>query len=631
MKNSVNASAFFILLCFILPLSFWLPMAVFAQEIDTHRSTLPKAIVKADALLAKGSNEAALSILEEYLNQHPDYTQAQLRKARIESQMGEFANAERTLQRALLKNPQNPDALEAMGRFYYEQSIANVEPRDRLENARRLLDQALGINPAHMPSLVTQALVRMEQKDLIGAEQLLRQALEQAPRYVPALRGMARLYMESGDWTNARYAVTQAMEIEPNDQANYFLAAQLLAKADYPSDAIQYALKSEALDYGKNLNRDYLIATQYEKLGELEKAIPYHQRVLNEKPGFAPSWQRLGDLYYSLNRPDESVKAYQKAIAIDPSWLKSLQNALDQNVRSGNLDGAIAKIDKISRIQPALAPDYQPLIANIQYAQALEKSLNMPVGQSPPSVLPIVRLPITVEQSFDDMKIALGKGVYVAGFVLPSADNGTQYLLSLPVAQENRDPIARAEALFLANEFKGARTTLESEAERFSAEEYALGGDRLFLLRDYNGARLMYQRAIDVYQIDGAPSSAPAIAGIRQAIERIDTRGKQSRQRVSVGDGAFNVKQYEQALHAYLQALQIDPQNDMAYLRMIDTLDKIKPRKIKPKDDSPVLSLEKEQLPGLKDWAYRQAVQLSPNLMDSKGFSKKYERHTEPE
>ena len=582
-----------------------------AQEMERAQQ-LPVPLQKVDTLFMQGRSDAANSILETYLQQNPNSIQALIRKSRVQGRNGNYAQAESTLKKALTISPKNVDVLEAMGRLYYRQSTASVSPKNNLEKSEFYLEQALAINPNHVPSISTLGLVRLAQKDQNTAERLLRQALSLSPTNSQALQGLARFYIQIKDWTNARYAVNQALELDPNNADLYFLAAQLLAVADFPADSIQYAKKSESLDFGKNLDRDFLIATQYEKLGEPANAIPYHEKIVKEYPNHKESWQHLGALYAANNQSDKSRSAYKVAIKLDPSWFESLKTNVIQTMRQGNSQGLIPQIEHIIAIQPELAAQYEPLVSNIQYALGLLQASKQTSASAP---MPLEQLPIGQSQSMGDVKRTFGRAGYVAGFVLPSETNGDKVVLSLV-----KNDIERVEAEFLVGHFQQAKTLLEEQSDSFSGDEYAFIGDRLFLLRNVKGAQVAYQRAMSIYRMDGIASSDIRPQSIGMVLQQIDKIAQQSERTIAEGDRYFDQKNYQKAALSYLNSLQLNPGNESAYLRLADTLPRIKLKK----KEAPLLPITKYNLPTLSYWAFYQATQMNPSLMDSKGFSKDY-------
>src|SRR5690606_8170755 len=109
------------------------------------------------------------------------------------------------------------------------------------------------------------------------AERAFREALSVNPRFVTAYQGLTRFYMEAKDISRARDTALHALELDPLNSETYFLLGQLLAIANRPAEAAEYAEKSQQLDFGRRPDRDLFLARQYEQLGEWERAARYYE------------------------------------------------------------------------------------------------------------------------------------------------------------------------------------------------------------------------------------------------------------------------------------------------------------------------------------------------------------------
>lgn len=561
------------------------PSFLLAQELESRRPTDP-AITKADQLFKSGQGDAAEALLDAYVSMQPKAKQpaALIRLADIAMRRWDFQDAQKHLETALRIEPNNVDALAELGRLYYEQSITPINPIDRLAKSGEYFDQALNLNPNHAKTLAYLGLLELERTDFVSAERHFKQALQLNNQLITAFQGQTRFYLRTKDFVRAREAITHALELDPNNSSSYFLTAQLLAVADHPAEAVKYAQKSEALDFGRDLNRDYFLATQLEKLGDAKKALAYHQKMLQDYPNRADSWLRVAELHISMRQPEKSINAYQRAIAIDPTIWQTVLNQARQLTRQDSYMGAITQWQKVQAIaaSPQEKNDINGLLDNLVYAQMLtgiQPGMNLPAG--------------------NPIKNSVAQQNPLPGNLPPLLTSQLMTLASDP------STLTQTEAAFLAGNFEKAKT-LSDTLDGLPADAYQLAGDRLYLLKNYRNARIFYQRALELL-LQESPESAGLL---KEVIKRIDSKEKMAQRLIEDGNLLFDAKKYAAAAQQYEQAARLFPESEMTYLRLGDTYERMKSKELGDKS--------------LIGWAYRQATKANPSLMDSKGFAKKY-------
>jgi predicted Zn-dependent protease len=94
--------------------------------------------------LQPDARDIAKSVLNQIVSDSPWYTAAYIALANISKTSGDANGAETWLNRGLVRNPDNPDLLFALGQFYARQ--------DRVEEARTILVRALSVE-THADSL----------------------------------------------------------------------------------------------------------------------------------------------------------------------------------------------------------------------------------------------------------------------------------------------------------------------------------------------------------------------------------------------------------------------------------------------------------------------------------------------
>ncbi len=542
---------------------------------------------KAQTLLKTGHSDSAAAIYREYLRQHPGSLEAQRALAEIALRRFEYDTARAMLEKTLAQHPDAPEVAAELGRLYQLWSnLPGGEPHYKAR-AQEHFAQALAHGADNPLVLTYVANWQIEQDDLVSAEKNLQQALKLDYTFVPAYQGQIRFYIKVRDLGRARDAALHAMELDALNAETYFLTARLLALANRPAEAVQYAEKSEQLDFGKMPERDYFLAAQYEKLGQLEPALEYYNTLTVYAPQDAKNWLKLAELYDRLDRREPSMAAYRKALALQPELSQELKAQAAENTRNEKIELAMGQWRRLLDLQPENTQLAAEGLANLASLHALNHFYN-PTQPSPNWGADwdrFAQAPPYPALALDRVKMQLA-----SQGLTPAAQQALVALGSGP------DPAVAGEALFIAGRYGEARQRLEEVIPQDAGEALRLA-DRLMLDQELNFSKAFYQQA---FQDNPDPS-------VQAAIKRIQAKQTLAGQRVTEGDQLFAQAQYEAAAAKYEEATRIDRQGDHAYLRLADTYQQLK------------RWTEARQ-------AYDQAVSLAPSLMDSPGFAKNYEK-----
>lgn len=572
---------------YLAPLLIWLLLQASPAFSDP---ILDKAL----KFLKEGRADAASAIYHQYLKQHPTSLTAQLALAEIAMRRFDYPLARSILERALAQHPDSPETAAMLGRLFHLWSKSPVghvkdNTRDYAALAREHFRQAEGMGPKSPLVLSYLAEWQLEQDDLIAAERNLEKALQISPTFIPAFQGQTRLYMKVRDLKRGKDAALQALELDPGNMETYFLTAQLLAMASHPEKAVQYAEKSEQLDYGKLPARDAFLAAQYERLGQLEKATRYYETLVVYTPRDAASWMKLGELYEALNRPEKSREAYRTAMTLNPTLLGQLLAQARDSTRNEKVDVALGQWRRVLGLQPDkpdIVDEALSGLASMHYLYAFYHD-----GQAHPQARRDLEYIVREIEENPGSDLARLSEAKLQLALHRDESPGRQILI---VLQNSADAGIAGEAAFLLEEYGASRDRLEG-VDGLSAQGYAALADRLLSIQELQFSKVFYQRA---YELEPSPS-------LEASMKRIQSKQTLATQRVNEGNALYNAKDYQGALEKYREASRIYRQWDNAYLRMGDTYEK------------------------LKQWgdakrAYDTAIAMSPGLLDSQGFSKHY-------
>ena len=119
--------------------------------------------------------------------------------------------------------------------------------------------------------------------DTRGAVEMFKRVAQLQPRKMDGWLNQARAYLADGDLRNAESMLRQASAVAPNEPRIAFFWGQWL-----------------------------------EKSGRLSEAVLAYRRTLQSYPDSRDTWSRLGRTYWLMNKPADSIAAYNEVLRIDP-------------------------------------------------------------------------------------------------------------------------------------------------------------------------------------------------------------------------------------------------------------------------------------------------------------------------
>jgi len=125
-------------------------------------------------------------------------------------------------------------------------------------------------------------------------------------------------YMAARKYEDARGAFATEFGVPPESSAAYLVLARMLLNAELPEFAAQQAAKAVELSPDLPLAH-FTLGEVYLFKSDVEHATFEfeHERRIN--PGYAPTYDRLGDLYTRAGKLEEAQQSLTKAISLDRS------------------------------------------------------------------------------------------------------------------------------------------------------------------------------------------------------------------------------------------------------------------------------------------------------------------------
>jgi tetratricopeptide (TPR) repeat protein len=246
--------------------------------------------------------------------------------------------------RALAADPQNPDAVlglwqiqarlnDTSGVLALVQRTMQINPQSPnaaavLEEAARLLDQALTTRPQEPWILINAALCQAKLHDYKRAEDYAQRATAAAPNALTPRLMLGSLYLDQGLIEPAATAFEKLADQQPNN-----------------------ALVHEAFGRARGAqNRWQDAATEFVSAQRL-------------RPNWLVPFLNAGDAYLRLGDPASSAEQFSKALALAPKSLPAGLGFIQALAAQREYEKALAQADKML----ALYPDHPVLLNNVAY------------------------------------------------------------------------------------------------------------------------------------------------------------------------------------------------------------------------------------------------------------------------
>jgi tetratricopeptide (TPR) repeat protein len=247
-------------------------------------------------------------------------------------------------QQGFFLDPKNPIVNAAVGKVF--------EANGQLEQAAGAYRRALEADPAFAPARLAliQAELNRGNRDAALAEAKKVAAEMPASPDIQLLIG--EMTVRKGDYAEALAYLERAVKGLPGNPDGWALLGRSYhAVRRYDEAAEAYGRAVELAPANVNYRSTYgLILGQ---AGDLEKGLAELQKV-TATPGYkdAAGWANLGWIYRNLNKPQESIAAYQKALELDPKQEQAALGLGWAYQYTKEYDKAIAAYNQAIQIDP---------------------------------------------------------------------------------------------------------------------------------------------------------------------------------------------------------------------------------------------------------------------------------------
>lgn len=236
-----------------------------------------------------------------------------------------FADAELFARRATQLQPTNAIAFDRLGVAMMARGMFNTDTEAAFRRAVEL-DPTFVVAQVHLAGV----LRRMNRRE--EAEPLYRAAVEQA-KDAPTLVLIAEAMQSEQRWNDSEPVLRRALGIDARNPIALFLLGRFLAvsrKYDEAETVLKTAIEVNPKSFAARniLGRAYLGLARYDDaFSTYDRAVEFASEADRKQLAGSFGFGGVGDGYMNAGRPSDAVRAYQRALQLDPNNLE-LQNKL---------------------------------------------------------------------------------------------------------------------------------------------------------------------------------------------------------------------------------------------------------------------------------------------------------------
>ena len=170
-------------------------------------------------------------------------------------------------------------------------------------------------------------------------------------KQVLELKNDAASYSKLGDFSKAQKMIKKALELKPKSKN----LAHELAKLNLKSKNYEVSLKI-LLDLEEKVSKKNIlykdIGLAYSGMGNLEKALYFSDKSLQESQGYIEAQMLKGKTLRELENYEEAMTIFDKILSKDPNYRDALYQKGKINHDLGNYRQALDLFDKVLALSP---------------------------------------------------------------------------------------------------------------------------------------------------------------------------------------------------------------------------------------------------------------------------------------
>lgn len=288
-----------------------------ASRIDMHEPST--WVGKGQLLLAKGDVDQAFNTFKIVLDGDRDNVPALLGQASVQFTRGRYSESLELYKRALRVYPDCPGAVRlGIGLCRYRLG--------QFEKARQAFERVLQLDPENVEALVALGVMDLQANEAAGIRrgmEKMQLAFEIYPYNALALNYLANHFFFTGQHFLVEQLTETALAVTnhgPTKAHSYYnLARSYHSKGDYEKAGRYYMASVKESSKPQEFVLPYYGLGQVQlKLGDYRSALGNFEKVLEVYPENCETLKALGHIYAILHQTDKAIEVLRKVTRIDP-------------------------------------------------------------------------------------------------------------------------------------------------------------------------------------------------------------------------------------------------------------------------------------------------------------------------
>jgi tetratricopeptide (TPR) repeat protein len=180
-------------------------------------------------------------------------------------------------------------------------------------------------------------------------------------------------HMRAGHYLDAQVCCQQALAADSNHADTLHLMGLLSLQAKQYDHAVEWIARA----IRQNPKPLYLwsLGTTLQQQGRPEEALKAFDKAVQLKPDDAESWKNLGNVLVELKRPAEALSSFQQALKLNPRHWDAANKSGFLLHELGRLEEAVAHFNLCEKLQPNHAPTLHMRAISLRGLKRCEESL----------------------------------------------------------------------------------------------------------------------------------------------------------------------------------------------------------------------------------------------------------------
>ncbi|XP_068663134.1 protein CTR9 homolog [Aristolochia californica] len=288
-----------------------------ASRIDMHEPST--WVGKGQLLLAKGEMDQAYAAFKIVLDGYRDNVPAILGQACVHFSRGRYSESLDLYKRVLQLYPNCPAAVRlGIGLCRYKLG--------QFEKARQAFERALQLDPENVDALTALGIMDLQSNEAFGIRrgmQKMQRAFAIYPYCAMSLNYLANHYFFTGQHFLVEQLTETALAVSDHglmkSHSYYNLARSYHSKGDYEKAGMYYMASIKETNKPHDFVLPYYGLGQVQlKLGDFKASLSNYEKVLEVYPENCESIKAVGHIYVQLGQTEKALEILRKAAKIDP-------------------------------------------------------------------------------------------------------------------------------------------------------------------------------------------------------------------------------------------------------------------------------------------------------------------------